>query len=311
MSGGLVCPLCGSDKDEALYFARDRLGLSPGEHRLARCLSCGLVHLNPRPDPADMMKYYPAEYWGAREKGLREFVRGLEARLKESYKLRAVRLAGVNTGRALDIGCGRGEFLDLLRSRGFAVAGLEPGAEAAKRGREEFGLDITHGMLGSGLLPEAGFDLITAWHVIEHLPEPGEALDEVCRALVPGGVFITAVPDFGGAQSEYFREGWFGVDAPRHLFHFTRRTLSGLLEKHGLTPFMRSSCGTRYETAMLVRSLFGGLNRKKLDALEDGRPSRYLYKLAQLVLDFGLLPAGAALVAAGRPSTLVLAARKS
>lgn len=302
------CPLCGQDRPAALFTATDRLGLSPDVHTLVRCGNCGMAYLDPRPADDELMRCYPAEYWGGRVKGPAEILRGLEERLKENYKLDAVSKAGLTGGRLLDVGCGRGEFIALLKGRGFEVAGLEPGEQAARRGREEFGLDIMHGTLGAISLQTGSFDALTMWHVLEHLPQPLAALTEAARVLRPGGTLILALPDFGGWQAGRFKGGWFGIDAPRHLSHFTRATLTDMLSRAGFTVKAVLPGGARYETAMLVRSALPGLNARKLDALERGSASKYIYKALQLALDIALLPAGWSLSATGRGGTFITVA---
>jgi SAM-dependent methyltransferase len=187
-----------------------------------------------------------------------------------------------------------------MRERGFEVEGIEPGAEGARRGREDFGIDITHGTLDGASLPVGRYDAVTMWHVLEHLPEPLSALRAINRALALGGVLVVALPDFGSWQAVRFCERWFGVDAPRHLTHFTRASLGMMLAKAGFSEPAFAPAGARYETAMLVRSLWPGLNYRKLDALEKDLPSKYFYKMGQMALDIGLLPAGAFISASGR-----------
>ncbi len=306
----VACPLCGKDDPGELLSAKDRLGLAPGSFTLVRCRGCGLVYLDPRPDEEGLLACYPKEYWGGRDKGVKELLRGVEERLKESYKLRAVAATGLTGGAILDVGCGRGEFLALAAKRGFRAVGIEPGEEAARRGRADYGLDIIHGTLGSVSLPGGGFDAVTMWHVLEHFPDPLGALREARRLLAPGGKLIAALPDFGSLQSGWFMEDWFGIDAPRHLTHFTRDTLAAMLTKSGFVVERFISGGARYETSMLVRSALPGLNRMKLEALERGRPSKYVFKAVQLVLDIVLVPAGLVLAASGRPSTFVAVARR-
>jgi len=304
------CPLCSQDNAAPVFTAEDRLRLAPDSFTLVRCAGCGLVYLNPRPDDRELLGYYPETYWGDRQKGVREILRGLEERFKEAYKVRAVARAGLAHGRVLDVGCGRGEFLAMLRGKGFEVVGLEPGPEAARRGAEEYGLDIINGSLGQARLPEASFDAATLWHVLEHLPDPLGALMELRKALKPGGMLFVAAPDFGSWQAGRYEADWLGVDAPRHLTHFTRQTLSAMLSRAGFGEAVYHDGGVRYEAAMLVRSAWPGLNYKKLAALGAGRTSRYLYKAVQLALDAALLPAGLLIGLAGRGCTFVAVSRK-
>jgi 2-polyprenyl-3-methyl-5-hydroxy-6-metoxy-1,4-benzoquinol methylase len=304
------CPLCGSKEGKGLFTATDRLGLAKGIFTVFKCGSCGLSYLNPRPDESELGGYYPATYWGDRQKGLREYIRRLEEQAKERYKVQTLMKAGLSPCRIIDIGCGRGEFLAPLREKGFEVHGLEPGEEAARRGSSEYGIDIMHGTLGSAKLPDSYYDAATLWHVLEHLPDPLGALGEISGALRTGGRLFVAVPDFGSWQAGRFKEDWFGVDAPRHLTHFTRRTLAAMLEKAGFRVLMTFEGGARYETAMFVRSLFPGLNRRKLETLDAGTASKYIYKAAQLFLDIGLLPFGALISATGRGCTIVMVSEK-
>jgi 2-polyprenyl-3-methyl-5-hydroxy-6-metoxy-1,4-benzoquinol methylase len=304
------CPMCDADDASELFRATDRLRLAEGSFPLVKCAHCGLVYLDPRPDEDELPGYYPKTYWGDSQKGIRESLRGLEERFKEGYKLRALSRAGLKGGRLLDVGCGRGEFLSLARAGGFDVSGLEPGAEAAARGRAESGLDITCGSVDNTDLPPSGFDAVTLWHVLEHLPDPLGALRKLHGALKPGGMIFLAVPDFGSWQSGAFRADWLGVDAPRHLTHFTRETLSAILVRAGFDAPVSYPAGARYETAMLVRSVSPGLNYRKLHALERGLPARYLYKAVQLALDLTFLPAGLALAFMGRGCAFTAVAGK-
>jgi 2-polyprenyl-3-methyl-5-hydroxy-6-metoxy-1,4-benzoquinol methylase len=304
------CPLCGKDDCEMLFEAADRLELAKDKFRIVRCTSCGLAYLNPRPEEGKLAGYYPKTYWGGKQRGVKDLFRRAEERLKENYKLKALNKCGIRSGRVLDVGCGRGEFLALLKKRGFQVAGLESGNEAVKRGREDFGLEITNGTLAGADFPENSFDAVTMWHVLEHLPNPREALNAVRKLLKPGGVLLLALPDFGGFQAGFYREAWFGIDAPRHMTHFKRDTLSEMLGRADFKKIQFFPGGRRYETAMLVRSMWPALNLKKLKALEDGRPSKYLYKMLQLILDFALLPAGLIITSTGRGSTFTAAAFK-
>ncbi|MHB8172919.1 MAG: class I SAM-dependent methyltransferase [Nitrospirota bacterium] len=137
-----------------------------------------------------------------------------------------------------------------------------------------------------------------------------EALRAAHRLLKPGGALFLGLPDFGGFPARFFRAAWFGMDAPRHMTHFKKDTLSAMLRMAGFKKPMFFPGGSRYETAMLVRSALPDLNFKKLRALEKGLSSKYFYKALQLILDLSLLPTGILLASTGRGSTFTAVAFK-
>lgn len=209
MPESVACNLCGDDNSELLYKARDyRLQVDDEEWNVVRCKSCGLGYLNPRPTPSEIERYYPAQY----------FDRGGHTK---RYKRMSRYLWG--SGRLLDIGTARGDFLAFMQTQGWEVEGIEPfGSE------NPHGLLIHHVHFPNGALP-GKFDVITAWAVFEHLHDPALAFKTCAQMLVPGGRLIIQVPNA--------RSIWFHArqeDAPRHLFFFTPKSLKRYAEQSGL-----------------------------------------------------------------------------
>ena len=123
----------------------------------------------------------------------------------------------------------------MLRDMGWTVEGIDPSDEAARHARELNGLDVRVGSAES-ILPElAGesFDLVTLWHVLEHVYDPVGVLTQIRRLLKPGGLLMLEVPNFASACSVMFRWSWAPLESPRHLFQFTPGTLTVLLTKIG------------------------------------------------------------------------------
>jgi SAM-dependent methyltransferase len=118
-----------------------------------------------------------------------------------------------------------------MRAGGWRVAGIEYDDESAVAARETYGLDVgTGGLEGAGF-PPGSFDVITMCHVLEHLPDPGDAVER-CRCLLrPGGLLVAAVPNLSSLQASVGKEQWFHLDPPHHLFHFTLEGLLALLER--------------------------------------------------------------------------------
>lgn len=135
-------------------------------------------------------------------------------------------------GTLLDIGCGGGQFLVFLRENGWQVAGIEVNEEMATYGRESLNLNIKTGDLQEAGFSENTFDVITLFHVLEHIQDPIVTLRECYRILKPGGLLVIAVPNFNSWQSRWTRKHWFHLDVPHHLHHFSAKTLQNFLEEN-------------------------------------------------------------------------------
>jgi SAM-dependent methyltransferase len=210
----------------------DRLHGLPGHFPVVQCLQCGGAYLAER--PLDLAAYYPAETYAAYDGDAKHFSRapgrgqGLAQRRQWLMTLKP------GGGRLLDVGCGSGDFLDLLRRvPGWRVAGLEPSPAAVEHARAVRALDVTMGELPQSHWPPASYDSIMMWHVLEHVPNPALVLAEVRRLLRPGGVFVLAVPVADSAEARCFGPAWAGYDVPRHLMTFTRSNVAQLLTQAG------------------------------------------------------------------------------
>ena len=248
------CPLCDSSTACTLFIARDRLLGRVGEFPVVRCAGCGLVFLRPRPSPAELGSFYPDTYYPLDQQPTREaraVAEGLLARIigwRREHQLQAPSL--------LDIGCGTGLFLHLAREAGLQVRGIELSESAVAYARMNYGLDVHHGTLENTDLPDQSFDIVTMWHVLEHLPDPVAALRRVARALKPDGLLLLGVPNFDSIEARIFGRRWYSLDAPRHLYQFTPRTMATVLNAVGLMPRrIIHSPGT----AGLVYSVMGDL----------------------------------------------------
>jgi 2-polyprenyl-3-methyl-5-hydroxy-6-metoxy-1,4-benzoquinol methylase len=220
-----------------------------------RCGACGLALTWPPPPPDALGRYYPPAYYGA--PGRRRFLGPIEVAQNLLYGWRArqvERLAGGRPGRVLDVGCGRGHLLEAFRRRGWSVEGTELSESSARQPREAFGLQVHVGPLESIALPRGAFDAVTMWHVLEHVPDPVPLLAEIGRLLRPGGVFMVGVPNFGSPEAKATRGGWFHLDVPRHLVHFTPETLRALLAQAGLSEVAASWFAPEFDAFSFVQS---------------------------------------------------------
>ncbi|MDD5084865.1 MAG: methyltransferase domain-containing protein, partial [Candidatus Omnitrophica bacterium] len=159
--------------------------------------------------------------------GLREiFLADNRKRLKEIEKRKR------GGRKILEIGCATGYFLEVCRERGWDAYGVEPSRFASARARER-GLNVFCGELKDANLKRESFDVVTLWHVLEHLRDPLGTLVSVGNLLKKDGLLVLTVPDFGSGRSKKMKEKWPHLEPAMHLYHFTRSNLGDILKKAG------------------------------------------------------------------------------
>ncbi|MBI4431310.1 MAG: class I SAM-dependent methyltransferase [Candidatus Omnitrophica bacterium] len=136
-------------------------------------------------------------------------------------------------GRILDVGCGTGLELVALREKGWTVRGIELSEKAVSEARRVHGLDVLCGRLKDRLFEPASFDVITFGNSLEHVHSPRLTLVEARRVLDPHGLLVIKVPNIDSWSAKIFDTRWFQLDVPRHLYHFTPKTMRELLRRTG------------------------------------------------------------------------------
>jgi 2-polyprenyl-3-methyl-5-hydroxy-6-metoxy-1,4-benzoquinol methylase len=207
--------------------APDRFHLRTKQYQLAHCKGCGIVwQMNP-PAPHQMGKHYTEEY----HKAIVAAGEGsAAARWKSQVQLiRKLR----NGGTILDLGCSSGGFLNTMKGIGWDLYGIEMEASTAARAVASTGAKVFVGDILSAQFSPASFDVITCFDVLEHVYAPQEFLQKVLTWLKPGGIFYAMMPNIGSWEARLFGTYWFGLELPRHLFHFSPRSLLHIMSKLG------------------------------------------------------------------------------
>jgi SAM-dependent methyltransferase len=223
------------------------------------CSGCGLGRLQPQPSREEISTFYPAEYYGVTGSKFEPVVETM-VRCVGARHARLLSRGIPRGGRVLDFGCGRGVTLSALADRGFEVHGVEMSREAAQGADPRARIRIAP-RLAEAAYPEAHFDQVVMWHVLEHLPDPRETLDEVYRILRPHGRLIVAVPNSSSLQARWAGESWFHLDLPRHLFHFPLSALVALLERCGFDSEARYHFSLRQNPFGWVQSALNRCHR--------------------------------------------------
>ncbi|MSS71225.1 MAG: class I SAM-dependent methyltransferase [Candidatus Latescibacteria bacterium] len=212
------CNLCGSNYTNLLYVV--------GDARVVQCRVCDLVYLNPR-----------AEEGVAARNRTRDLVAHFaplapRQRVVFERRLGQVRKVLGRSGRLLDVGCAAGGFMAVAREQGWSVAGVDVNGPATAHAREALGLDVVTGTLAD--LPEAygGFDVVTLWDVVEHVPDPKGLIAQVRERVVEGGLIALSVPNVASLAAWVGKERWpmFGDE---HLTYFTPETIRKMVKFTG------------------------------------------------------------------------------
>lgn len=334
------CDLCKSEGTPLLDGVSDKSGNAPGRWQLRRCPECGLVWLNPRPQHSEIGKLYPESYFTHQSpppapRPLRLFRRaktpvvrslfttlGYQGVAGSGLMQRAGRvLAGVPgmreraaykvkwatgpPGRLLDVGCGSGDYLALMRDLGWEVEGIEPDPRAVEQALTVHGLEVQCAVPEEGRFPAASFDLVTMIHVIEHVQDP-QALMATCRRwLRPGGRLIVVTPNTGSLGRRWFGGNWFAWEVPRHLLIFAPPLLAETAERAGFEVERVQTCG------LLARFVWEESSRIAGKGVTATRPRRLLVKAAgaafgmieRLTLRFGQWGEEIVLIASNDPAT--------
>ena len=224
------CPWCESEKTQMHLWVKDFF-LTGEAFEIHECLKCGLLFTEPRPNAEEIGKYYQSEEYYSHQENktgfiprIYETVKGFN--LKKKYKMAT---KGMAKGKMLEIGCGAGDFLKTMEQHDWQCIGIEPSEEAKAIAKKKVKAELLNPE-DIGTLQDKSFDLITMWHVLEHVDDLKEEIRHLQRLLKKGGRLVLALPNFKSADAQYYKEYWAAYDVPRHLNHFCRESINNIFK---------------------------------------------------------------------------------
>jgi SAM-dependent methyltransferase len=220
------CMGCNGDSSEELLRAPDRFHGRQDYYQLMRCPSCSLVWLKDPPSPERMGEHYGPDYD-------RSVAAAGDSPARWSGRVETVALYKAG-GALLDLGCSSGGFLQAMKSRFWKLYGIEMSEAVARRAEEVSGAQVFVGDILDAPYAPASFDVITCFHVFEHIYEPVAVLKKVAKWLKPGGIFYFMVPNIDSAGARIFKTYWYALELPRHLYHYSPESLRHLAQSVGL-----------------------------------------------------------------------------
>jgi 2-polyprenyl-3-methyl-5-hydroxy-6-metoxy-1,4-benzoquinol methylase len=227
------CPVCNNASFTALANCKD-FTVSHETFSIVQCSICSLGITSPRPTNEELGLYYQSDEYishSGKSAGGIGFIYKIARAIALDKKERLLKKF-IAPGSLLDFGCGTGEFLKTAQQRGWKINGIEPSANARKKA-EELTLNSIYESLEK--FPATKVSAITAWHVLEHVPNLKETLKELSSLLLPQGVLILAVPNYQAPDSEKYKDLWAGYDVPRHLWHFSKTSMTKLLTENNFS----------------------------------------------------------------------------
>lgn len=193
--------------------------------------SLELLKTDPVPSIEEIPSYYNSEEYISHtdnKKGLLEFLYGIVKKHSLRKKVSLVNKLNKGAGSILDIGAGTGDFLREAKKKGWETFGVEPNPSALKRAQEK-GISLESEL---GAFVDQKMDVVTLWHVLEHIANLEEIVITLSKIVKPGGTLIIAVPNYKSYDAKHYGEFWAAYDVPRHIWHFSQNSIEKLFKAH-------------------------------------------------------------------------------
>ena len=260
------------------------------EFTIVSCETSNFLFTNPRPKESEIFKYYDFEDYISHTNKESDFISKLY-QIARSYSIkRKNKLISklINSKKILDVGCGTGEFLSYMKKKGFDTYGIEVAKKARELSKKNHKLLVKDSL---SKLNENNFDVITMWHVLEHVYDLDGYMKKIKYLLNDKGYLLIAVPNHKCFDQEYYGKYWAGWDVPLHLWHFDKESMLKLSKKYGFEitsiyplyfdSFYVSllSSKYKYKSSKLVQAFFIGLYSNLIAKLKTGEYSSLIYVL--------------------------------
>lgn len=226
----IKCPSCNSENTNLVYKTKDYF-LTQDDFDIYNCKDCKITFTSPFPN--NLSKYYETtEYLShdTENNGILgkvyNYLRNINIRNKYNIVTKYI-----NKGSILDIGSGTGELLNYFKNNNWQTQGVEPSEKARQYAISKHNLNIVDEPELTRLT-KSSYDVISMWHVLEHVPDINKRIVNISQLLKKNGVIIIAVPNINSPDSQYYKEHWAALDVPRHLYHFSKESMKILLEQH-------------------------------------------------------------------------------
>lgn len=228
------CPVCFSNQLSEPLPVKDH-SISKEWFNLVTCRKCQFTFTQNPPSEEAIGPYYASEDYVSHSDSKKGLINSIYHRVRSIMLQKKARLVKnkAKGNSLLDIGSGTGYFLETMKKAGFETKGVEINDKARAFSKAQFDLNVLSPKAFFEQEAEMEFDIITLWHVLEHLYNLDEYMNRIKASLKDDGSLIVAVPNIDSFDSHYYEQDWAGLDVPRHLWHFTPASMNVFAEKHG------------------------------------------------------------------------------
>lgn len=226
------CPWCNSENNSKFLELKDYF-LTQENFEILECNDCKLLFTTPCPAPDRIGDYYKSDDYlshNESKKGIVPQIYNLVKKVNIKNKFN-ITVNGQQTtdNSILDIGCGVGDFLNYAKEKGCDITGIEPSEDARKIAEEKLGTKIFSPEELQNI-PNESFDIVTMWHVLEHVADLKTEIDHLERIVKKNGRLVLALPNYKSFDAEYYKDKWAAYDVPRHLNHFSRTSIKNIFD---------------------------------------------------------------------------------
>lgn len=227
------CPICNSSEIKTLFKSPDKV--SSGElFDICECTQCTFRFTGTRPTIEESGRYYQSDQYVSHTDDKKGIVLSLYRKVRQinlRWKVKIITGLKPNKGALLDYGCGLGSFLDHARKDGWNTTGMDISQQARDTVKKRYGINV-YPNEELFKTPAHTYDVITLWHVLEHVYDLHETVEAFSKIIKPGGYILLALPNHLAKDATIYGSLWDAYDVPRHIWHFNKKSIQQLMQMH-------------------------------------------------------------------------------
>ena len=281
------CPICTTEM-KFKFVTKDYL-VTGESFDIVECEACSIRTTTPFPDKKIIGNYYSSdEYISHDDKvsGIFASIYGLVRTYQLNKKKKLIgKYFNKSNGKILDIGCGAGDFLQYMKENHWNINGVDTSNKARKIANKKLNIKVMDPK--DWINNKEKYDVITCWHSLEHVHEPWVYLDKIKKSLTLDGFLIVALPNYQSTDAKIYKEFWAAYDTPRHLYHFTIKSMNKTIKPHGLNiesiyrmnfdPFYVSMLSAKHMGKSFISGLINGFKSWTLSIFSKDKCSSLIF----------------------------------